>query len=145
MREIDKIIIHCSDSGFGDAATIDGWHKERGWDGIGYHYVILNGYRYPGQGYRADEDGLIENGRPIEKPGAHCRGANKTSIGICLIGKHLFTARQLYGSLPKLIRRIGIETVREIEVKGHYEFDKGKTCPNIDMDLLRKSLNNGRD
>ena len=45
MREIKKIIIHCSDSEFGDAALIDKWHKERGWTGIGYHYVILNGCR----------------------------------------------------------------------------------------------------
>ena len=43
VREIKKVIIHCSDSDFGTASVIDGWHKERGWDGIGYHYVITNG------------------------------------------------------------------------------------------------------
>ena len=40
----DRITIHCSDSEWGNADVIDEWHKKRGWDGIGYHYVILNGY-----------------------------------------------------------------------------------------------------
>ena len=43
MREIDKIIVHCSATPEGrdvSAATIDDWHKQRGWSGIGYHYVV---------------------------------------------------------------------------------------------------------
>ena len=139
MRKIKKLIIHCSDSSFGDAAVIDSWHRERGWDGIGYHYVVLNGFRKPGH-YNSIEDGLVEPGRPIEKVGAHCRGHNKESIGICLIGSRLFSAKQLYGALPKLIRRIGLDTVGEIEVVGHYELDGGKSCPNIDMDILKEYL-----
>lgn len=43
MGRIDKIIINCSDSDWGDAEVIDEWHRERGWDGIGYHYIICNG------------------------------------------------------------------------------------------------------
>ncbi len=142
MREIKKLIIHCSDSSFGDAATIDNWHKERGWDGIGYHYVVLNGFRKPGQNYNPIEDGLVEPGRPIEKMGAHCRGHNKKSIGVCLIGVRLFSAKQLYGALPKLIRRIGLGTIEEVEIVGHCELDGGKSCPNIDMNMLRNFLNN---
>jgi len=34
MREVKKIILHCSDSEWGDAAEIDKWHKARGWQGI---------------------------------------------------------------------------------------------------------------
>ena len=41
MAKLTNIIIHCSDSDFGDAQTIDLWHKQRGWKGIGYHYVIV--------------------------------------------------------------------------------------------------------
>ena len=76
MREIDKIFIHCSATPphmHVDAKVIDKWHKERGWSGIGYHYVIKR-------------DGQIELGRPIEKIGAHVKGHNKTSIGICYCG-----------------------------------------------------------
>ncbi len=132
MRRIDKIIIHCSASDFGSAALIDRWHRERGWRMIGYHYVILNGYRKKGR-YNKDDDGLIEPGRPIEEIGAHCRGQNRTSIGICLIGNYLFSEKQLFHSLPALVRELmerfelGLD-----DVYGHREFTRYKTCPNFD-------------
>ena len=43
MRKIDSIIVHCSATKAGQdftAADIDRWHRERGFNGIGYHYVI---------------------------------------------------------------------------------------------------------
>ncbi len=43
MRNIDSIIVHCSATKAGQdftAADIDCWHRERGFNGIGYHYVI---------------------------------------------------------------------------------------------------------
>ena len=76
MREINKIIVHCSATQEGkniSAATIDKWHKKRGWIGIGYHYVIAL-------------DGSMEYGRPVEQVGAHVKGMNKDSIGIVYIG-----------------------------------------------------------
>ena len=76
MRTIDSIIIHCSATPCGKdftAADIDRWHRQRSFNGIGYHFVIRL-------------DGSIENGRPIDKPGAHCIGWNNRSIGICYIG-----------------------------------------------------------
>ena len=45
MRKIDSIIVHCSATKAGQdftAADIDRWHRERGFNGIGYHYVILS-------------------------------------------------------------------------------------------------------
>jgi hypothetical protein len=44
MQKIEYIFNHHSASDWGDAAEIDKWHKEKGWKGIGYHYVVLNGY-----------------------------------------------------------------------------------------------------
>ncbi len=76
MRRIDKIIIHCSatkpkqDIGVNE---IRRWHKDRGWSDIGYHYVIR-------------KDGTTEDGRPNQRSGAHAKGHNKHSIGICLVG-----------------------------------------------------------
>ena len=76
MRKIDSIIIHCSATKAGQDLTamdIDRWHRQRGFNCIGYHYVIrLNG--------------TIEKGRDISLPGAHCIGWNERSIGICYIG-----------------------------------------------------------
>ena len=76
MRKIDKVIIHCSATPEGKDYTvedIDRWHRERGFDCIGYHYVI----------YR---DGSVHKGRDVAKIGAHCKGQNANSIGVCYIG-----------------------------------------------------------
>lgn len=76
MRRVDTLIIHCSATKAGmdfGAADIDRWHREQGMAGIGYHYVVRL-------------DGSIEEGRSVALPGAHCRGWNGRSIGICYIG-----------------------------------------------------------
>ena len=75
-EETEYAVIHCSatppehDIG---ASTIDSWHKQRGWDGIGYHFVIRR-------------DGTVESGRDLDEVGAHAQGINFCSIGICLVG-----------------------------------------------------------
>ena len=69
-------MVHCTATVEGKdftAADIDSWHKNRGWRGIGYHYVVrLNG--------------AIEQGRKEETVGAHVRGHNRNSIGVSYIG-----------------------------------------------------------
>ncbi len=138
-RGIDSIIVHCSDSDFGDRDVIDKWHRERGWDEIGYHFVITNGVLRFGMQYTLAHDGDIQAGRSVGKIGAHCKGHNANSIGICLIGKHHFTAKQLYSALPTLLgflmKKYGVSPEA---VFCHCEFNPNKTCPNIDPALLRK-------
>ena len=77
MRDISEIIVHCSATPKGrdvDTAEIRRWHTEdNGWSDIGYHFVI-------------ELDGDIGVGRPQEKSGAHCKGKNSTSIGVCYVG-----------------------------------------------------------
>lgn len=129
MRHINEIIIHCSATPEGrdyTVADIDRWHKERGWRGIGYHYVI----------YR---DGSVHAGRPVEQIGAHCTGHNANSIGICYIG-----GVAADGKTPKDTRtpaqRIALrELVEELRAKypgatvhGHREFAP-KACPSFDV------------
>lgn len=140
MRPIKTIIIHCSDSPFGDASQINVWHKQRGWNGIGYHHVILNGVIKKGDPYTPSLDGKVQDGRLLEKIGAHCAGHNEASIGICLIGVKTFTEKQ-FERLLWLVRlyskRFGIDPSN---VRGHCEFDHGKTCPNFDVQTIRKTL-----
>ena len=77
MRQINKIIVHCSATREGQdipVETIKKWHVEgRGWSDIGYHFYI-------------DINGNIQMGRNIAKIGAHCKGQNRNSIGICYCG-----------------------------------------------------------
>ncbi len=77
MRQINKIIVHCSATREGENFTVDTirkWHVDgRGWSDIGYHFYI-------------DLYGEIHKGRDIAKIGAHCKGQNRNSIGICYCG-----------------------------------------------------------
>ena len=77
MREIKEIIIHCSATREGEDISVDtikDWHVNgRGWSDIGYHFYV-------------DIEGEIHGGRDIAKIGAHCKGHNRNSIGICYCG-----------------------------------------------------------
>ena len=82
-NKVDAIIIHCSATREGQdigAKEIDAMHKQRGFNGIGYHYVIRL-------------DGTVEPGRSETAIGAHCNtkgfsreSYNRHSIGICYVG-----------------------------------------------------------
>ncbi len=124
MRTINKIIIHCSATREGmafNAIDIDQWHRRRGWKGIGYHYVIgLNGERW--------------KGRDEKEIGAHCKGYNSDSIGVCYIGgldrfgkpKDTRTEEQKT-ELLKLLQELK-ERYPTAEIYGHNNFSH-KNCP----------------
>ena len=132
--DIHRIILHCSDSEFGSKKIIDGWHRERGWSGIGYHYVINNGHPVSihRKGFDQEWDGKLEEGRPWHEAGAHAKGHNHDSLGICLIGNHHFTFMQFY-RLHVLIRSLRIK-YPIIEIVAHNLLNPHKTCPNFDVD-----------
>ena len=146
MRKINSIFIHHSASNFGNADLIDKWHKEQGWQGIGYHFVVLNGYptadNFKKKELHNDMTGYIQQGRNIKEAGSHVKGHNASSIGICLIHdtmpyaeKQLEAYRTLAAGLALLLN---IDPVR---IFGHYEFDKGKPlCPGLDMSEERKLI-----
>ena len=141
MREINRIVVHCSDSGWGDAATIDGWNQARGWSGIGYHLVVLNGYRAPGA-YEPACEGELETGRPERTMGAHVKGYNRTSLGICYIGgpDHPPSGLVWDALVVQLIRWCRRYGLWADDVYGHTELDPSKSCPCLDMDELRTQV-----
>jgi len=144
MRPIRKIIIHCTDSEWGNIEIIDSWHRARGWDEIGYHFLVGNAYptylNLKNRRPQMEHDGMILEGRPIEKMGAHCRGHNLDSIGIALIGINTFSKSQIK-SLVQLIKFLMKQYELQItDVYGHYEFDARKSCPNMDMNYFREEI-----
>ncbi len=78
------IVVHHSATAAGGAKAFDQMHRGKGWDELGYHFVIGNG--------SDTADGAIEVGSrwPKQKYGAHCKTPdnqyNDFGIGICLVG-----------------------------------------------------------
>ena len=135
MRKIEHIIIHCSASPNGDDRVtrdvIDRWHRERGWNGIGYHWVI-------------ECDGGVAEGRPESVVGAHVEGQNSNSIGVCMVGTDRFSEAQ-WVALTALVDDLE-SRYPSADVKGHRDYSPDlngdgiiqprewmKTCPGFDV------------
>lgn len=122
------IMIHCTATPEGKEYTkedIDRWHRKRGFNGIGYHYVV-------------HLDGLIEEGRPITRTGAHCYGWNSSAIGIAYIGGTDATGKSKdtrTEAQKKAIRQL-VERFKELipieRILGHNEVSH-KACPCFDV------------
>lgn len=129
-RKINKIILHCSATREGQDISVDTirkWHVDgRGWSDIGYHYIV-------------SIDGQIEEGRPIDRSGAHTKGLNSNSIGCCYIGgvesdgktpKDTRNAEQLM-AIASLLNAL-MEMYPDATLHGHNEFSN-KACPSFDV------------
>jgi N-acetyl-anhydromuramyl-L-alanine amidase AmpD len=137
------IVIHHSATDFGGARRFDKGHKNKGWDDLGYHFVIGNG--------SDTRDGTVEVGPrwKEQRHGAHCRSPedyyNEHGIGICLVGnfdEEKPTAAQTR-SLTKLVRFLS----KKYDIPPNKIFTHGGVthqtkCPgkHFDLKALRKSV-----
>lgn len=136
MRQINEIIVHCTATAEGKditVADIDRWHRAKGWNGIGYHYVVYL-------------DGSIHAGRSEGIVGAHCYGHNRNSIGVAYVGG---TASD--GKTPKdtrtprqkaALRRLLVTLKRkypQAAIHGHRDFAP-KACPSFDATSEYKNV-----
>lgn len=128
MRWIALLIIHCSavmPSQQSSALQIDAWHRQLGWNGIGYHYVIRR-------------DGTVETGRGESLVGAHCRGHNQHSIGICYEGGldekgHPCDTRTAEQKAAILTLLKDLKTrYPHAEITDHHHLNPAKACPCFD-------------
>jgi len=138
MRDINKLVIHCSASNFGSVDRVREWHVDgNGWSDIGYHYVVCNGYENKSDIFEDNVmNGEVQIGRPLGIVGAHVRGHNTGSIGICMIGIDEFTEEQFVGLGQLVIGLIEQFGLSVDDVYGHRDFDTHKTCPNFDVKLF---------
>lgn len=133
-RPVSRVFIHCSASDnpeHDNVATMDAWHRERGWSGIGYHLFIR-------------KSGLVEDGRPLEKTPAAQSGHNRGTIAICLHGleEQNFTEEQEV-SLIDLCRQINEAYEGKVTFHGHCEV-AAKSCPVIDYRRILNLNSQGR-
>ncbi|WP_067518578.1 N-acetylmuramoyl-L-alanine amidase [Endozoicomonas ascidiicola] len=131
------IVIHCSATRADQHINTDDirrWHmNDNGWSDIGYHWVI-------------ERDGSVQQGRDVDVQGAHVRGHNHESVGICMVGgmaengepEDNFTSEQ-WLALEMLIESLELR-YPEVQVVGHYFFTPYKTCPNFIVEDWLESI-----
>lgn len=128
--DVQFIAVHCSatpgDRDIG-RKEIDIMHRQRGFVGIGYHYVIRL-------------DGTVELGRDLKLRGAHIEDWNHCSVGVCLVGgvdanlkaRPTFNQSQL-SALKTLLYQLKV-LFPKAEIKGHRDFPNvHKDCPSFDV------------
>lgn len=136
MRTITEIIVHSTATPSGMRATakdIDKWHRQKGFDCIGYHFVILH-------------TGEIQPGRAVASIGAHCRGHNEHTIGIAYVGG-LNSSKQSADtrtqaqkmSLVALIKSLIFQYPTICKISGHRDYCN-TACPSFDAKTEYKHL-----
>lgn len=128
MRNINKIIVHCTATPEGREVTVNDLHRwhviENGWADVGYHWLI-------------DLNGTLHECRPEHKSGAHAKGYNKNSIGVCYAGgcDAEMNPKDTRTEAQKETLRCLLEDLRgrypQAEIIGHRDVSS-KACPSFD-------------
>lgn len=126
----DYIIIHCADtkpSMNTDIRDVDRWHREQGWRMVGYHFFIKR-------------DGTLQTGRHLHDAGAHAKGYNEKSIGVCLAGGKSEDGKRAEANYTDAQWQRLEEAVKELHqlfpgaaIIGHRDVDPKKACPCFDV------------
>jgi hypothetical protein len=134
------IVIHHSATPAGGARAFDRMHREKGWDELGYHFVVGNG--------TDTGDGQVEVGSrwPKQKWGAHAKTPdnqfNKQGIGICLVG-NFDTERPTRAQLASLSKLVAY-MMKTYHIPADHVIGHGSTkatdCPgrNVHVDQIRR-------
>ena len=141
LEKVDMIIPHCNDAGLAsDMKFMRRVAKERGYSAISYNRFI-------------DRVGTLYGGRPLTRVGAHCKGWNTRSVGICLAGT--MDKRRAWGGplgytkaqirtllatilhLAHILPAMSVEGVLEGEgLYGHRDINpRGRECPMYDVEV----------
>jgi hypothetical protein len=129
------IVIHHSATPTGGAAAFDKMHKAKGWDELGYHFVVGNGTDTP--------DGKIEVGPrwPKQKWGAHDKTPgnqfNEHGIGICLVGN--FDVNHPSATQMKAVEKLVAYLMKTYHIPADHVVGHGETkateCPGRYMNV----------
>ncbi len=134
MRAIDLLVVHCSATPNGKdlfqrtpagevvltpVEVIEGWH---GYAGFQRHPRAIDRFnprlQHVGYQFVIYTNGAIATGRALDETGAHAKGYNERSIGICMIGTDRYTQAQwtqLAGLCTSLSKKLGMELVTDVE------------------------------
>ena len=127
LSKVNEIIIHCSDTEASVSIprnTFVQWHvNERRFSDVGYHFII-------------QPDGSITLGRSLKYVGAHCKGRNLHSIGVCYVGGRL--NGQYADTRTPMQKSTLIQLIKDLcnsfpisKISGHRDYSR-RACPCFD-------------
>ena len=133
--KVTKLVVHHSASAgkSTNKALIEKWHKERGFSQIGYHRVI-------------EANGSIVQGRSEETMGAHAKGANSGSLGVCVVGNfesEIPSAGQLRALISQLTSWCRKYGLNQDNIYGHFNVPGVTTatlCPGKNLKSKLSSI-----
>lgn len=137
QEDVKLIVVHCSatpPSMDVDIRDVDRWHRQKGWLKVGYHYFIKR-------------SGELQEGRQLTEAGAHVKGHNHESVGICLAGglsevglqpedNFLPVQKQALKSLLAYLQKYFEKAV----IGGHRDYNPHKDCPCFEVQELIKVI-----
>ena len=118
------LVVHCSATRCDTDYTVEQMlrdHKARGFRTIGYHFYIRR-------------DGSVTQHRQLLEVGAHARGYNRCSIGICYEG-----GLDKYGNTADTRTAVQKERLLEILGKLHRLFPDALVVGHCDLPGVRKA------
>lgn len=123
MKPSRLVIHHSASPRSTTTGTIRSWHLQRGFRDIGYHFVI-------------EGDGKVVPGRHPHEMGAHAKGANRDSLGICVVGDNT-RAGERWNAVQKKALRGLVASLRSVfgpmPVLRHCDVGTtATTCPGVD-------------
>lgn len=121
--EWKSVVVHISDSDHMTPYECNEWHRERGWEGCGYNFVV-------------EPDGILYVARGYEKVGAHVRGFNARSLGFCFVTKDRASPEQLKTFRAWLNQTREMYDIRN-NIWPHFRFTDKKRCPGAVWHQLR--------
>lgn len=153
-----QIIIHCAATPNGKSysvQSIDDMHRRRGFKRTAKNIAAFNSdLKHIGYNFYINTDGLCYYGRGLNEVGAHVRGHNRGTVGVCMAGTDKFTDRQ-WVTLKNLIGALEYMYKNDIEIKGHRDYSPDlnkdgkitsnewtKLCPGFDVAwFIKNNLN----
>ncbi|WP_432662346.1 N-acetylmuramoyl-L-alanine amidase [Wukongibacter baidiensis] len=114
------VIIHHAAHSSATVLDIHRWHLENGWSGFGYHFLVT-------------KDGQVYRGRPENAIGAHTKGYNNISLGICIQGD--YDVEKGFEALIELCQYL-CDKYNVGTIKGHRELTSTR-CPGLNFPLVK--------
>jgi len=125
--KVERIIIH-HEAGYNGFNGVNEYHRQK------WNFKSTLGY-YIGYQYYIAKDGTVTQGRADNEEGAHTKGLNTGSIGICLEGNFDYdkpSVQQMISLKNLITRKMNEYAIAPGNISGHRLWRK-TSCPGLKL------------